>query len=80
MSGLFNVTCQQVKAALSAYMDHELGHNEMLAVSRHLAECKTCSAEFEKMKSLSALIKSNYYIPSEENLYANVMTRFNKDK
>lgn len=79
MSELFNVSCQQVKSVLSAYMDHELGHNEILAVSRHLSECNGCNAEFEKMKSLSALIKSKCNIPSEENIYANVMSRLARE-
>ena len=43
-------TCEEALKLLAAYIDHELGSNEHLAVEEHLKLCRSCCsrAEFEQ--------------------------------
>lgn len=43
------MTCNQVEARLSAYLDQELSRSEMASVRVHLHECETCAQALADM-------------------------------
>ncbi|MFZ6862342.1 anti-sigma factor family protein [Undibacterium sp. Ji67W] len=51
--------CKQIQTKLSAYVDHELNDNEMVAISGHLINCATCQAELGKISVLGQTIQHN---------------------
>lgn len=48
---------QEIQELLPAYMDHELGVSEVLAVERHLGGCADCRREYEEQCAVSAQLK-----------------------
>jgi predicted anti-sigma-YlaC factor YlaD len=54
---------EHVTEWLNAYLDAELHGNRLHQVEKHLAECKTCQAEFESLQGLSRLL---HEVPAPE--------------
>src|SRR5215510_7884739 len=48
---------EHVNEWLNAYLDGELHGSRLHQVEKHLAECKTCQAEFESLQGLSGLLR-----------------------
>jgi anti-sigma factor RsiW len=44
------MNCRRVVSLMSAYVDGELTGAEMLAIRRHISDCRDCSAEYESLK------------------------------
>lgn len=44
------MNCQETRALLSEYHDHELSREIFAAMKRHLAGCAACSEEYRKLK------------------------------
>jgi anti-sigma factor RsiW len=52
------VNCVQTRNLLHAYVDGELDLVRHLETEHHLAECKSCSEEHERLRALSAALKA----------------------
>lgn len=50
------MNCKSVQNRLSAYLDRELGGDELLQMRAHLSTCRDCRAEVEGLRSLKALL------------------------
>ncbi|MBS1706942.1 MAG: zf-HC2 domain-containing protein [Armatimonadetes bacterium] len=50
------MTCRKTQASLSAYIDGELGGQEMLRVRKHLQQCQACAAEAEVLRFAQQLL------------------------
>lgn len=50
--------CPFVQSRLSAYLDSELGGQEMLRVQAHIRECPACAAEIEELRALKRMMAS----------------------
>jgi len=46
------MNCQKVQSLISAYLDGELGGQEMLAIRHHLVGCRDCSDEYESLLAI----------------------------
>ena len=59
---------------LNAYFDGELKNGRLYQVEKHLAECETCRAELESLRSLSGLLREapEPDFPSPERFAAQV--------
>lgn len=53
------MTHEEIKAALSAYVDGELSPEAAKEISDHLPGCKECSAALAELKALSSGIKTS---------------------
>ncbi|MBL8069015.1 MAG: zf-HC2 domain-containing protein [Armatimonadetes bacterium] len=62
-------SCYRCKSLLSAYLDRELGGEEMIALRDHMAQCPECALEFEELRAVkAALIRVPQVEPSEDLL------------
>ena len=52
--------CEVVRPLLSAFVDGELGEEEMEAVRRHLSVCRGCAALYEAEKQTKAILAEGY--------------------
>jgi anti-sigma factor RsiW len=52
------MNCKSVESRLSAYIDRELGGDELLEIRAHLSCCPACREEAEGLKSLKMLLGS----------------------
>jgi len=52
-------TCAEIRHALGAYGDDELGGADRLRVSDHLAACAACAAEVASLRELGALLRDS---------------------
>jgi anti-sigma factor RsiW len=50
------MNCKHVRGSLSAYLDRELSGDEMIAIRKHLDECRCCREEAESYRSLKCLL------------------------
>ena len=50
------MNCKSVQNRLSAYLDRELGGDELLQMRAHLSMCTECRTEAEGLRSLRALL------------------------
>jgi anti-sigma factor RsiW len=50
------MNCKSVQNRLSAYLDRELGGDELLQMRAHLSMCLECRSEAEGLRSLRALL------------------------
>ena len=50
------MNCKSVQNRLSAYLDRELGGDELLQMRAHLSTCRDCRSEAEGLRSLKALL------------------------
>jgi anti-sigma factor RsiW len=51
-----SMNCHKVLSLVSAYVDGELAGVEMLAVRRHLSECRECTSEYESLLTLKRML------------------------
>lgn len=73
------MNCDAVEKRLSAYVDGELGRQEVELVRSHLANCSSCHEEVVALADLRAALSTSF-VPEpsfgfEERLVANVMGR-----
>ncbi|HEY0868666.1 MAG TPA: zf-HC2 domain-containing protein, partial [Fimbriimonas sp.] len=50
------MTCRNIQPLLSAYLDRELGGDEMLDIRSHLRDCEECRFELENLVNLKRLL------------------------
>ncbi len=50
------MNCKSVQNRLSAYLDRELGGDELLQIRAHLSTCKECRAESDGLRALKSLL------------------------
>ncbi len=50
------MNCKSMQNRLSAYLDRELGGDELLQMRAHLSMCRDCRTEAEGLRSLRALL------------------------
>lgn len=49
------MNCQKAQNLISAYVDGELGGQEMLAIRHHLSGCPECSGEYESLLAVKRM-------------------------
>ncbi|NQS99317.1 MAG: zf-HC2 domain-containing protein [candidate division Zixibacteria bacterium] len=54
--------CEQYQMNLSAMLDGELSDAELTKTVRHLAECESCMAEFQRFQNLQARVDEEYAV------------------
>ena len=50
------MNCKSVQNRLSAYLDRELGGDELLQIRAHVSVCRECRMEAEGLRSLKSLL------------------------
>ena len=50
------MNCKSVQSRLSAYLDRELGGDELLQIRAHMSICRECQSEAEAIRALKALL------------------------
>ena len=61
------MNCRSTETKMSAYIDQELGGNDMLIVREHLTRCSKCQREFSNIKSIKAGLRNmKSQAPSED--------------
>ena len=50
------MNCKSVQNRLSAYIDRELGGDELLQIRAHVSACPVCRAEAESIRALKSLL------------------------
>lgn len=53
------MNCKSVQNVLSAYLDRELGGDEMLAVRAHLHDCAACQTEVDELRTLKRFLSES---------------------
>jgi len=53
-------TCDYVLENLSAYLDKELNKDELITISEHLMECRSCRRDYNDLKKLSYTIREYF--------------------
>lgn len=51
------MTCRHVQSLLSAYLDGELGGEQMLAIRHHLHGCPACEQELAELRRVKQLLE-----------------------
>ncbi|MFV0517597.1 MAG: anti-sigma factor family protein [Aminipila sp.] len=57
------MTCKEISALLSSYVDNELSINEMNLVNEHIASCSMCQQEVNELKELQKVLSSLEDVP-----------------
>jgi len=57
------MTCRNVEAKLSAYVDAELTGREMVAIRQHIATCESCACELEALSTVRRMIQDSVETP-----------------
>jgi len=50
------MNCKSVQGRLSAYLDRELGGDELLQIRAHISMCRECRAEVDGLRALKSLL------------------------
>jgi len=50
------MNCKSVQNRLSAYVDRELGGDELLQIRSHISTCKQCRSEADEIRALKSLL------------------------
>jgi len=50
------MNCKSVQGRLSAYLDRELGGDELLQMRAHMSTCRDCRCEAEGLRALKSLL------------------------
>ena len=50
------MNCRSVRNRLSAYLDRELGGDELLQMRAHISSCSDCRIEVDNLRALKALL------------------------
>jgi len=51
------MNCRSIEAKLSAFIDQELGGQDMLIIKQHLNACPKCQKEFDSLKVLKGALR-----------------------
>jgi predicted anti-sigma-YlaC factor YlaD len=62
-------TCDDIRPALGAWLDGELGQAEAEAVHGHVAGCATCAEERRQLEKLQAAMKSVFATEAERIVF-----------
>ena len=68
--------CIQVRENLEAFADDEIGFAERENIASHLANCESCSSEFEGLKSIGKAMKNTLPVSASASLDAKVFEAF----
>lgn len=64
------MNCNQANRLLSAYLDRELGGDEMLSVREHVNCCAECSVELEQLKRVKAMLSQSKAVRPDPSVYS----------
>jgi anti-sigma factor RsiW len=67
--------CLDVKCDLQAYVDGELGPERIALLERHLANCRGCQAELNRLQTVVTALETWPVVVEPVDLTAQVMTR-----
>ncbi len=70
--------CEQAGAMMSARLDGHLDRMEMSRLQEHLASCRACQAEWQKMQALDQLFNGAPMIEAPTYLQARVTSRIER--
>ncbi len=70
--------CKQASHLMAARLDGHLDQAEILELEDHLAACRTCRAEWQRMSAVDQLFKSAPSRSAPAHLHAQVMTRIHR--
>lgn len=73
------MTCENVRLDLSAYLDDELPRDRAAAVEEHLAGCPTCPAEERSLRAVRRLIRIQAVEENIPDLAPKIMARIRID-
>src|SRR5579862_8446561 len=68
------MNCKNVQSMLSAYIDDELGGQEMLVVREHVVMCHACADELQAVEGVKRLL-SNSPIPEPSAGFENRLVK-----
>jgi len=69
------MTHEEIKSALSAYFDGQLGPEQAVEIATHAASCAECRAELDELKALSEGTKENLRVRAPAGLADRVLAR-----
>ena len=69
------MTHEEIKEALSAYFDGQLGPEKAVEISAHISTCAECRAALDELKALSAGVKTNLAASAPAGLRERVLAR-----
>lgn len=72
---IVTVTCERAMSLLSAYLDRELGHDELRQVELHLAGCDRCSAECRALRATRDLVGTLKSVPLPREFWPELRIR-----
>ena len=70
------LSCEDCRDLLSAYVDKEIGPAHRAAIEHHLATCTRCVTESSRLQGLKNIVKHWEGVRGTSNFRAAVMTRF----
>jgi anti-sigma factor RsiW len=62
------MTCEEARAQIQLYVDHEMPATETMALEAHLVDCERCRAEYEALLSVVDAVRGTrplYEAPKE---------------
>jgi len=62
------MNCKSVQNHLSAYLDRELGGDELLQIRAHMSVCRDCRSEADGLRALKSLLGGIHCPEPPENL------------
>lgn len=69
------MTHEEIKGALSAYFDGQLGQEQTVEITAHVASCAECRKELDELKALSEGTKENLGVRAPAGLAGRVLAR-----
>jgi len=74
------MTHEEIKEALSAYFDGQLGPEKAVEISAHVSACADCRAALDELSLLSAGIKKNLPVSAPAAMKERVLARAGEKK
>ncbi|MBX3112215.1 MAG: zf-HC2 domain-containing protein [Fimbriimonadaceae bacterium] len=62
------MNCTRVRSLLSAFLDRELGGDQMIEVQQHLRSCTPCSDELESLRRIKQALSASPVVEPSEDL------------
>lgn len=69
------MNCKLASTKLSAYIDRELGTDEMMQIRQHLASCSACASEAKALESLKFALNRTASVEVPEGLEERLFAR-----
>jgi anti-sigma factor RsiW len=70
--------CQQASEMMSMRLDGRLDSTEIALLEDHMAQCKACQAEWQRLQALDRLFSSASMAPAPVRVRVQVMTRLER--